>query len=116
MACDWPDSGKVDYTVLFYSLKENSIMARTTKPKTKPSLANLTPPPRKKRPESLTSREKEILELIWAGFKNKEIGQRLKISVKTVEAHRANMMKKMRVSNTAQLLKTAIQDGTIKIR
>ena len=33
-----------------------------------------------------------------------------------VEAHRANMMKKMRVSNTAQLLKTAIQDGTIKIR
>jgi len=91
-------------------------MARTAKTKTKPSLANLTPPPRKKRPESLTSREQEILELMWAGFKNKEIGQRLKISVKTVEAHRANMMKKMRVSNTAQLLKTAIQDGTIKIR
>jgi DNA-binding NarL/FixJ family response regulator len=59
--------------------------ARTAKSKTRPSLANLTPPPRKKRPESLTSREKEILELIWAGFKNKEIGQRLKISVKTVE-------------------------------
>ena len=59
-------------------------MARTAKTKTKPSLANLTPPPRKKRPESLTSREQEILELIWAGFKNKEIGQRLKISVKTV--------------------------------
>ncbi len=35
----------------------------------------LTPPPRKKRPESLTSREREILELIWAGFRNKEIGQ-----------------------------------------
>jgi len=107
---------KVNYTVLCYSLKENKKMARTAKTKTKPSLANLTPPPRKKRPESLTSREQEILELIWAGFKNKEIGQRLKISVKTVEAHRANMMKKMRVSNTAQLLKTAIQDGTIKIR
>jgi DNA-binding NarL/FixJ family response regulator len=93
-------------------------MARTAKTRTKakPSLANLTPPLRKKRPESLTSREQEILELIWAGFKNKEIGQRLKISVKTVEAHRANMMKKMRVSNTAQLLKTAIQDGTIRIR
>ena len=54
--------------------------------------------------------------MIWAGFKNKEIGHRLKISVKTVEAHRANMMKKMRVSNTAQLLKTAIQDGILKIR
>ena len=78
--------------------------------------ADILPPPRAKRPESLTSREQEILELIWAGFKNKEIGQRLKISVKTVEAHRANMMKKMRVSNTAQLLKTAITGGAIRIR
>jgi DNA-binding NarL/FixJ family response regulator len=90
-------------------------MARTVQRKTKHSLANLTLPTRKRRPESLTSREKEFVELIWAGFKNKEIGQRLKISVKTVEAHRANMMKKMRVSNTAQLLKTAIQAGTIKV-
>ena len=78
--------------------------------------ADILPPPRANRPESLTSREQEILELIWAGFKNKEIGQRLKISVKTVEAHRANMMKKMRVSNTAQLLKTAITGGVIRIR
>jgi DNA-binding NarL/FixJ family response regulator len=80
------------------------------------SPVDIEPPPRAKRPESLTSREQEILELIWAGFKNKEIGQRLKISVKTVEAHRANMMKKLRVSNTAQLLKTAIGGGLIRIR
>jgi DNA-binding NarL/FixJ family response regulator len=90
-------------------------MARTAKSTTRHSLSNLTLPPRKKRPESLTTREREIINLIWAGFRNREIGQRLKISVKTVEAHRANMMKKMRVSNTAQLLKTAIQDGTIKV-
>jgi DNA-binding NarL/FixJ family response regulator len=64
----------------------------------------------------LTGREQEILELIWAGFLNKQIGQRLKISVKTVEAHRANMMKKMHVSNTAQLLKTSIQESMIRIR
>ena len=75
-----------------------------------------TSPSPKKRPESLTNREQEILELIWSGLKNREIGQQLTISVKTVEAHRANMMKKVRVSNTAQLLKTAIQDGLIKIR
>ena len=80
------------------------------------SLADMQPPPRAKRPESLTTREQEILELIWAGFKNKEIGQRLKISVKTVEAHRSNMMKKMRVSNTAQLLRTAIDCSMIRIR
>jgi DNA-binding NarL/FixJ family response regulator len=91
-------------------------MTRPARLKTKTSLADLTPPPGKKRPESLTSREQEILELIWAGFKNKEIGQRLKISVKTVEAHRANMMKKMRVSNTAQLLKTAIQGSMLRVR
>lgn len=88
----------------------------TAKSRPRKSLADLEPPPRAKRPESLTSREQEILELIWAGFKNKDIGQRLKISVKTVEAHRANMMKKMRVSNTAQLLKTAIQGGALRIR
>lgn len=91
-------------------------MVRVVKVKSRAALADLSPPPRKKRPESLTSREQEILELIWAGFKNKEIGHRLKISVKTVEAHRANMMKKMRVSNTAQLLKTAIQGSMLRIR
>ncbi len=86
------------------------------KPRAQRILAKVELPHRSRRPESLTGREQEILELIWAGFKNKEIGHRLKISVKTVEAHRANMMKKMRVSNTAQLLKTAIQDGMLKVR
>jgi len=73
-------------------------------------------PLKRKRPESLTEREQEILQLIWSGLKNKEIGLRLQISVKTVEAHRANMMKKVRVSNAAQLLNAAIQDGLIQIR
>jgi DNA-binding NarL/FixJ family response regulator len=72
--------------------------------------------PKRKRPEALTNREQEILQLIWSGLKNKEIAQRLKISVKTVEAHRATMMKKVRVSNTAQLLKAAIQGGMIEVR
>jgi DNA-binding NarL/FixJ family response regulator len=70
----------------------------------------------KQEPKLLSDREQEILELIWAGYKNKEIGQRLKISVKTVEAHRANMMRKKGVSNVAELLKIAIQDGSQKIR
>ncbi|TMB94150.1 MAG: response regulator transcription factor [Chloroflexi bacterium] len=65
---------------------------------------------------SLTDREQEILQLIWNGLKNREIGARLKISVKTVEAHRANMMKKLRVSNAAQLLKAAIEEGFIRVR
>ena len=90
--------------------------ARTTKSRTKTAVAEPIILPRKRRPEALTTREQEILELIWTGFKNKEIAQRLKISVKTVEAHRANMMKKIRVSNTAQLLKAAIQGKMLKVR
>lgn len=64
----------------------------------------------------LTPRERQILELIWEGLTNREIGRRLNISVKTVEAHRATIMKKARVSNTAQLLKAAIQENLIKLR
>ena len=90
--------------------------ARTTNSRTKTAVTEPIILPRKRRPEALTTREQEILELIWTGFKNKEIAQRLKISVKTVEAHRANMMKKIRVSNTAQLLKAAIQGKMLKLR
>ncbi|MDE3018118.1 MAG: response regulator transcription factor [Nitrospirota bacterium] len=92
-----------------------TIKSTTAKRPKKRSLQAALPIARK-RPESLTEREHEILQLIWTGLKNKEIGLRLKISVKTVEAHRANMMKKVRVSNTAQLLKAAIQGGMIKLR
>ncbi len=67
-------------------------------------------------PDGLTSREHQILQLIWSGLKNKEMAARLRVSVKTVEAHRANMMKKFRVSNTAQLLKAAIQGRMITLR
>jgi len=82
---------------------------------TKPNPSDDTPIKRK-RPEALTQREQEILQLIWSGLKNKEIALQLKISVKTVEAHRANMMKKVRVSNAAQLLNAAIQEGLIQIK
>lgn len=93
---------------------KGSAVAVVSLPRTMKSSA--APAPLKRRPESLTGREQEVLELIWSGLKNREIGQQLAISVKTVEAHRANMMKKVRVSNTAQLLKAAIQDGLLKIR
>jgi DNA-binding NarL/FixJ family response regulator len=65
--------------------------------------------------QHLTPREQQILQLIWSGLVNREIASRLKISVKTVESHRATMMKKVRVSNTAQLLKTAIQEALVSV-
>ncbi|MCC2639628.1 MAG: Response regulator, LuxR family [Nitrospira sp.] len=67
----------------------------------------------KRRPEDLTRREQEILQLVWAGLTNRTIAERLQISIKTAEAHRANMMKKLRVSNIAQLLKTALEEGLL---
>ena len=69
-----------------------------------------------RRPEDLTPREQQILQLIWSGLMNREIALRLKISVKTVEAHRATMMKKVRVSNTAQLIRTAIQEELLSVK
>jgi FixJ family two-component response regulator len=48
----------------------------------------------------------KILQLIWSGLVNREIASCLKISVKTVESHRATMMRNVRVTNTAQLIKT----------
>jgi DNA-binding NarL/FixJ family response regulator len=63
---------------------------------------------------SITSREQQVLQLVWNGFMNRDIGRRLKISVRTVEAHRSSMMLKMGVSNTAQLLRQALQLGLLK--
>jgi DNA-binding NarL/FixJ family response regulator len=84
-------------------------------PMNKQERESMIPVSKRKRPEALTNREHQILQLIWSGLTTKEIATRLKISVKTVEAHRATMMKKVRVSNTAQLLKAAIQEGVIQV-
>ena len=70
----------------------------------------------RRRAEDLTPREHQILQLIWSGLMNREIASRLQISVKTVEAHRATMMKKVRVSNTAQLIRTAIQEELVSVQ
>jgi two-component system nitrate/nitrite response regulator NarL len=58
----------------------------------------------------------EILQLIWAGLKSQQIASRANISIKTVEAHRTIMMKKLNVSNTAQLLQAALRNGMIRVQ
>ena len=98
-----------------HSKGEPIIVARAVgKPQARKSLADLEPPHRAKRPESLTSREQEILELIWAGFKNREIGHRLKISVKTVEAHREHIKTKLSLDSSGELLRYAIEHGRVE--
>jgi DNA-binding NarL/FixJ family response regulator len=57
----------------------------------------------------LTPREKEVLELVAKGNSTKQIADMLGISIRTVESHRINMLKKMKVNNTAGLIKKAIE-------
>lgn len=56
----------------------------------------------------LTSRERQVLECIVAGRLNKQIADDLSISIKTVEAHRANIMDKLDASTVADLLRLAL--------
>ncbi len=63
--------------------------------------------------DTLTQREKEILKLIGEGYKNKEISDYLCISVKTVEKHRANLMKKLDLHNVSALTAYAIDKGLV---
>lgn len=65
--------------------------------------------------EVLTAREREILQLIAEGFTNKEIGKKLYISTKTVEAHRAHIMKKLDIHEVAKLVRFAIQKGLVDV-
>ena len=61
----------------------------------------------------LTSREREVLQLIAEGQRTKQIAARLGISVKTAESHRTRIMKKLDVHDTASLVRYAIRRGLI---
>lgn len=60
----------------------------------------------------LTAREQQVLERIVAGRLNKQIADDLGISIKTVEAHRANIMEKLQVTTVADLMKVALAGET----
>lgn len=63
--------------------------------------------------KKLTQREIEILSLIASGFSNKQIANRLYISPKTIETHRTNMMDKLNIHKSADLVRFAITQGLI---
>ncbi len=67
--------------------------------------------PTGKRADGLTPRQKEILKLVSQGNTNRDIARRLAISVRTVEVHRFNLMRRLKVRNVAQLLRQALQQG-----
>lgn len=61
--------------------------------------------------DSLSERQRQVLELAAAGLSNKEIASRLGISVRTVENHRAWMMERMGARNLAELVRIFVQIG-----
>jgi DNA-binding NarL/FixJ family response regulator len=61
--------------------------------------------------ELLTNREREVLKMIAEGKSNKEIAEALFISVRTVDHHRANIMEKLKLRKTADLVKYAMRRG-----
>ncbi len=64
--------------------------------------------------ESLTPREREVLKLVAEGHTNKEIADYLGISVKTVENHRANLMRKLDLHDRTELARYAIKIGLVE--
>lgn len=65
--------------------------------------------------DTLTVREREIFQLLAEGLKNQEIADRLHVSVKTVETHRAHIMDKLNLNNIAELVKYSIEIGIVQL-
>jgi two-component system, NarL family, response regulator NreC len=67
------------------------------------------------RSATLTPREKEVLKLLAEGFRVKDVAANLKLSVKTIEAHKFNLMRKLDIHNKAQLVQYAFQKRIIPL-
>jgi DNA-binding NarL/FixJ family response regulator len=63
--------------------------------------------------DTLTDREREVLQLIADGLTNAEVSKRLFISSRTVESHRASLKKKLRLKNEAEIVRYAVEKGLL---
>lgn len=64
---------------------------------------------------TLTKREMEVLKLITQGLTNQQMADEMYISVRTVEVHKSNIMRKLKIDNTAELVKYAIKHNIISL-
>jgi two-component system response regulator NreC len=72
-----------------------------------------TPSPPTGHTEPITTRESEVLTLIARGYTNRQIGEKLCISVRTVESHRANIMDKLNLTSRVELVRYARAHGLL---
>ena len=75
--------------------------------------AGTRPPAEKGAYELLTPREREVLQLVAEGKPNKQIALRLHIAVRTVEVHRASIMRKLNLADQAGLVRYAVRAGVV---
>jgi FixJ family two-component response regulator len=112
MAVTTMKKGAVDF--IEKPFKENELCALVEKMLTK-ARADYSQASQRKTTQGLlgklTGRERQVLERIVAGRLNKQIADDLGISIKTVEAHRANIMEKLNVNTVADLLRLALSDA-----
>ncbi|HCX22517.1 MAG: DNA-binding response regulator [Flammeovirgaceae bacterium] len=95
-------SGDISTTIV------NSIMSGGAIPTTKEVVS-----PVASQDYGLTKREKQILSLIYDGVSNKDIADKLDKSIRTIETHRFNIMKKIEVNNITELLKKVDREGLL---
>lgn len=68
----------------------------------------------KEKPErKITKREKEVLAYIAQGYTNREVSEKLSLSIKTIESHRSNMMQKLNLKNRRELISYAAEQGYV---
>ena len=78
-------------------------------------MARQSPPRENALPEPLSGREREVLTLLAQGLSNKEIAQRLYLSVRTVEGHLANVYGKLNVHSRTEAALYAVRQGWVRL-
>lgn len=68
----------------------------------------------KQKPHTLTKTEVKVLELIARGHTSRTIGEELNITLMTAQTHRRNMLRKLKVNNTQQMVSWGYQKGLLK--
>ena len=74
------------------------------------SINNGTQPPH----QALTSREQEVMQLLAEGSTVREVASELSLSIKTIEAHKLNLMRKLHIHNRASLVQYAVNRGLVR--
>jgi DNA-binding NarL/FixJ family response regulator len=64
--------------------------------------------------KSMSTREREVLQLLAEGYNNKDVSEKLNLSIKTVETHRANIMRKMEFKNITELVLYAVRNHMVQ--